>query len=65
MIGDKISDVQMGKAEGSTGILVRTGYGRGEEKYQRSTWTVQPDYIADDLLAAVNWVLERDRGGNR
>ncbi len=60
MVGDKISDVEMGLAQGARGILVRTGYGRGEEAYQQNAWTVTPDYIADDLLAAVNWVLEVD-----
>lgn len=60
MVGDKISDVEMGQAQGTRGILVRTGYGLGEEEYQRDAWTVTPDHIADDLLDAVTWVLEED-----
>ena len=60
MVGDKISDVEMGQAQGTRGILVRTGYGLGEEEYQRDTWTVTPDHIADDLLDAVTWVLDVD-----
>jgi D-glycero-D-manno-heptose 1,7-bisphosphate phosphatase len=60
MVGDKISDVEMGLAEGARGILVRTGYGKGEEQYQSDSWTVTPDHIADDLLDAVNWVLDVD-----
>jgi len=60
MVGDKISDVEMGQGQGARGILVRTGYGLGEEEYQRDTWTVTPDHIADDLLDAVTWVLDVD-----
>jgi D-glycero-D-manno-heptose 1,7-bisphosphate phosphatase len=57
VVGDKISDVEMAKTLGATGILVRTGYGLGEETYRQEFWPVQPDFIADDLLAAVEWGL--------
>jgi len=60
VVGDKISDVQMGHNQGARGILVRTGYGLGEEEFQRESWTTEPDYVADDLLDAVNWVLDVD-----
>jgi len=60
MVGDKISDVQMGRDLGARGILVRTGYGRGEEEHQRQDWTTTPDHVAEDLLDAVTWVLEVD-----
>jgi D-glycero-D-manno-heptose 1,7-bisphosphate phosphatase len=61
MIGDKISDVEMGKALGMKSILVLTGYGKGEYKYQRDSWKVFPDYIARDLLDAVKWILEDEK----
>jgi D-glycero-D-manno-heptose 1,7-bisphosphate phosphatase len=57
VVGDKISDVEMAKTLGATGILVRTGYGLGEEAYRQEFWPVRPDFIADDLLAAVEWGL--------
>ena len=60
MVGDKISDVELGQSQGARGILVRTGYGRGEEAHQRQGWTTTPDHVADDLLDAVTWVLEVD-----
>jgi hypothetical protein len=37
------------------GILVRTGFGEGEiEKYE-AYWNQAPDYIARDLLDAIEW----------
>ncbi len=58
MVGDKISDVEMAKANGMTGVLVLTGYGRGELAYQSKNWQVQPDFIAENLLEAVKWILK-------
>ena len=59
MVGDKPSDVEAGQAAGGAGVLVLTGYGRGEYEYLRHAWTVKPDHIAEDLLDAVEWVLAR------
>lgn len=58
MVGDKATDVDMAHNAGCTGILVQTGYGdrvlSGE--YQHHT---QPDYIAADLPAAVEWICRQ------
>lgn len=59
VVGDKISDVAVGREVGAAGILVLTGYGRGEWEYRRSEWTTTPAYVADDLFDAVRWVLEK------
>ena len=59
MVGDKPSDVEAGQAAGAAGVLVLTGYGRGEWEYQRQAWTVEPDHVAEDLLDAVVWALGR------
>ncbi len=59
MVGDKISDVELGKKMGGYGILVKTGYGQGELEYYRSDWKVEPDYIAKDLQGAIDWILTR------
>lgn len=61
MVGDKISDVEMGKRAGVTSILVLTGYGLGEWEYRRAHWTCTPDHVAGDLLDAVQWILARSR----
>ncbi len=59
VIGDKMSDVATARAVGATGVLVLTGYGRGEWEHRRHLWTDKPDHVADDLLDAVEWVLSR------
>lgn len=57
MVGDKATDVDMAHNAGCVGILVQTGYGDRvlQGDYQHST---QPDYIATDLAAAVDWILQ-------
>src|SRR5262245_33342121 len=59
MVGDKLSDVAAGHAAGTAGVLVLTGYGRGEWEYQRDAQPVNPDHVAEDLLDAVQWALGR------
>jgi len=59
MVGDKFSDVAAGHAAGTAGVLVLTGYGRGEWEYQRHRHTAKPDHVAEDLLDAVEWALGR------
>lgn len=57
MVGDKATDIDLAHNAGCCGILVQTGYGdrvlAGE--YQHHT---QPDYIAADLAAAVEWIFK-------
>ena len=57
MIGDKISDVEMAHRVEAQGILVLTGYGRGNYENDRDEWETEPEYIAEDLLDAVEWIL--------
>jgi D-glycero-D-manno-heptose 1,7-bisphosphate phosphatase len=52
MIGDKLADIEAGKAAGCRTILVRTGYGAGEEQYVGSD-----TIVCDDLLSAVKYLL--------
>jgi D-glycero-D-manno-heptose 1,7-bisphosphate phosphatase len=61
MVGDKISDVAVGQSVGAAGVLVLTGYGRGEWEHQRAQWTSKPDHVAEDLLDAVDWAVARQR----
>jgi D-glycero-D-manno-heptose 1,7-bisphosphate phosphatase len=55
MVGDRWKDVEFGRKVGAKGILVLTGYGKGELEYGRGP---APDHVAPDLLAAVRWILE-------
>jgi D-glycero-D-manno-heptose 1,7-bisphosphate phosphatase len=65
MVGDKFSDVAAGHAVGAVGVLVLTGYGRGEWEYHRRGQPVKPDHVAEDLLDAVEWALARTATGAR
>jgi D-glycero-D-manno-heptose 1,7-bisphosphate phosphatase len=58
IIGDKAIDLSCGSnAALAGGILVRTGHGRSEENMAAPLAT----HTADDLPAAVEWLLERVR----
>ncbi|HEV8585044.1 MAG TPA: HAD family hydrolase [Methylomirabilota bacterium] len=61
MVGDRSSDLVCAGTVGARGVLVLTGYGRGEWEYQRANFTATPDHVADDLLDAVEWVLAGQR----
>jgi D-glycero-D-manno-heptose 1,7-bisphosphate phosphatase len=53
VVGDKASDVELGRNCGATAVLVRTGYGRAYE-----AGGLQADYIADDLRDAARWIVK-------
>jgi len=57
MVGDDLhSDVGGAQDAGLRGILVRTGKYRPADEQSDA---VRPDHIADDLAAAVHWILAR------
>jgi D-glycero-D-manno-heptose 1,7-bisphosphate phosphatase len=60
IIGDHASDAALARVfPGMQGILLRTGHGAQEwEKIQRGALPV-PDHVAEDLPAAVDWLLTR------
>jgi D-glycero-D-manno-heptose 1,7-bisphosphate phosphatase len=60
MIGDRGVDIEFARQVGAKSILVLTGYGRGEWEYSRGQWKVKPDYVAEDLLEAVQWILRQE-----
>jgi D-glycero-D-manno-heptose 1,7-bisphosphate phosphatase len=60
MIGDRGMDVAFGRSLGVRGVLVLTGYGKGEWTYLKETWKVMPDYVASDLYEAVEWILQQE-----
>ena len=55
VVGDKATDIDLAHNAGAKGILVQTGYGQEvlTGNYQHPT---QPDYVAADLAAAVEWI---------
>ena len=58
MVGDKASDLEVAPPVKARGVLVLTGYGRGEWEYQPEKFLVRPDHVARDLLDAVEWALQ-------
>jgi D-glycero-D-manno-heptose 1,7-bisphosphate phosphatase len=58
LVGDRYIDIQTAANAGAKGILVLTGYGRGEYEYLRAAARVQPVHVAPDLLEAVEWILQ-------
>jgi D-glycero-D-manno-heptose 1,7-bisphosphate phosphatase len=57
-VGDRYKDIETAANAGVKGILVLTGYGRGEYDYLRDSQPAQPVHVADDLLDAAEWILE-------
>ena len=55
-IGDKTSDMETGKRAGMRTILVKTGFQGKDNEYPG-----EPDYRAEDLLDAANYVLRLER----
>ena len=58
LVGDRYKDIDTAANAGLKGILVLTGYGRGEFEFIREKAAVQPVYVAQDLEDAAAWILE-------
>ena len=58
VVGDRYNDIHLAAKVGAKGILVLTGYGRGELENYQGERLVEPDYIAADLLDAAAWILQ-------
>jgi D-glycero-D-manno-heptose 1,7-bisphosphate phosphatase len=64
VVGDKWSDVELGRRAGAYSVLVRTGYGAVDEGNARPSHQVDPDFIAHTISEAVDWIIEQvERGG--
>ncbi len=62
VVGDKASDVAFGRNRGLGSVLVRTGYGAGQENEVRRQWVHDPRVlVADDLAAAYAAIRIADR----
>ncbi|TCZ81306.1 HAD-IIIA family hydrolase [Paenibacillus albiflavus] len=56
-VGD--TDMLVAHAVGAQKIIVRTGWGEASlTKYRKNWIQTRPDYIAEDILDAVNWILK-------
>lgn len=65
VVGDRWSDLKAAAAVDAKGVLVLTGYGRGDFEYIGPVQTVQPTHVAEDLYAAVQWIVQDMAGVKR
>ena len=63
LVGDRWSDLKAAAACGAKGVLVLTGYGRGDLQYIGPRQNLQPHHVAENLQQAVDWILA-DLGKN-
>jgi D-glycero-D-manno-heptose 1,7-bisphosphate phosphatase len=61
VVGDRYTDVALARNARARAILVRTGYGEGELAWQAIKWPAPPDFIADDLRQAADWIVRQPR----
>ncbi|MBN2371210.1 MAG: HAD family hydrolase [Vicinamibacteria bacterium] len=59
MIGDRVIDLETAWNAGARGVLVKTGYGRGELEYQVPLAKRPPDLVAENLIEAVKLVCAK------
>ena len=57
VVGDKETDLELAGNIHARAILVRTGYG-SEVEARLADSNIAPELVADDLLCAVEWILE-------
>ena len=60
MIGDRCLDIEAAERSHLKGIMVETGYGLGDITYVMPHKTINPVFIAPDLLKAVQWILKKE-----
>lgn len=61
VVGDRHGDIELAHNGKARGVLVRTGYGEGELAWHAEEWPAPPDFVADDLAQAVDWILRQPR----
>jgi len=61
-VGDMERDIEVGKLLRQPTILVRSGKGAS---YAEGSWSAEPDYVVDDLLAAARLTVELERKNHR
>ncbi|MBI4666787.1 MAG: HAD-IIIA family hydrolase [Nitrospinae bacterium] len=64
VVGDKISDIELGPACGMKSALALTGFGQRELEKIRAGESAEPDFVAEHIGDAVRWIL-KDSGGDK
>lgn len=65
VVGDKLSDLELGSNIGASSVLVLTGKGRSEQEklIVKSDKDPGPDHVAKDLWEASQWILLKVKEG--
>jgi len=61
VVGDRYGDIELANHVHARSVLVRTGYGEGELTWHSANWPSQPDFVADDLTQAADWILRQHK----
>lgn len=57
VVGDRYADIELARNAGARPLMVRSGYGAGELQWHAANWPAQPDFVAENLSDAVDWIL--------
>lgn len=60
MLGDKILDIGAGKKISVRTVLIPEPHIREQFLSKKNDWEYNPDYVANDFMDAVEWVLKGD-----
>lgn len=58
VFGDRWTDILAAKSAGCIAVLVLTGSGKTSYEQNQQTSIVQPDFVAENLKAGVDWLLK-------
>jgi len=58
VVGDRQADVELAHNARARSIFVLSGYGRGEYEWHAGEWPRGPEFVADNLAAAVTIILQ-------
>lgn len=61
VVGDRYVDIELARNARARGVLVRTGYGEGELAWYSAKWPAPPDFVAENLAQATDWILRQSR----
>jgi D-glycero-D-manno-heptose 1,7-bisphosphate phosphatase len=61
VVGDRYGDMELARNARARSVLVRTGYGEGELAWHAAKWASPPDFVAEDLTQAADWILRQQK----
>jgi len=64
VVGDKWSDVELGQRAGAHSILVQSGFAPDDPGNVRAEQVSDPDFIAQTILEAADWIVRQVKTGN-